>query len=252
MQRPQEKKRRRRTRSCPPNLRLCIEVKTKPRRHIIAQQHFTEHTNIPHSRQGTSTHHDAATSRGPVRIPEGGLSEHPHVKNGLPCFGDRVWGQGYTVGIDPYWNPSRNPAAKVPPPTTCAPGPKMTDCEWMRPEPVATAAATKTPASTSASEEPEWRDSPPASKRRHRPCPREAWSDYDGSCPSDTSRGGKSVQASHEQPSNQHPMHITTMVRYRGLSDGSISSSYSSEHGHSGHTVAAWDPFWYRPSGIDH
>ncbi|KAH8166160.1 hypothetical protein CIB48_g2067 [Xylaria polymorpha] len=257
MHRPHEKRRRRRSLSCPPNLRLCIELGTKPRGHITARQHFTGQPNIPHSREDTSTHahHNAATSRGgPVRIPEGGLGQHPHVKNGLPYFGSRAGGRGYTVGIGPYWNPPRNPAPKIPAPTTCAPGPKMTDCEWMRPDPVATTTTTKTPASTSASEEPGWAgwgDSLPASKRQHRPCPREAWSDYDGSCPSDTPRCGRSAQANHGQPNSQNSTSVTAMIRYRGHSDGSISPPYS-EHEHSGHTVAAWDPFWNRLSAIDH
>ncbi|KAI1755435.1 hypothetical protein F4782DRAFT_488565 [Xylaria castorea] len=287
MHHPRKIRRRRRHRSCPPKLKPCANPGAQPRGHTMASHPSTGQPNAVHSREGTNTqaHHNT-----PVERYDDGTGQYPRANNGLPCFRSHSRAHRRILGIGPYWNPPRtttisNNTAK----TTWSKGPKMTDCEWM-PTDDATAATTSTVAReepdrkhskttnpTAVREEPEWRFTPPATNKRRRPCPREAWSGYSDDSMSHLSqhiRRAETPAADDNPRDDEHPENVTTMVRYcRSYeyrrpdehqeitttmvqycrsSDGSLPSSHTSQRGDSEHELATWDPFWVHDNGVDH
>ncbi|KAI0456109.1 hypothetical protein F5B21DRAFT_160594 [Xylaria acuta] len=302
MHRPRGTRCQHRSRSCPPNLKLCAEPGARSRGRIIASNPLTSRPNVLHSREGTNkhTHHHVAPSHPPVQRPDSRWDVNPHAKNGLPRFQGHGRAYGPFLGVGPYWNPPRTTITNNPTATgALARGRKITDCSWMRPEaaadtttaattwaeiarykwmtpevvadararaahyrwmnPEVVAAAeawgkmsdckwtrTETATPTDAREEPEWRDSPPAAKKRHRPRPREAW-------PSHSSKGSMSYLSRHAKGAEATAAeNCTTMVLHRRCSDGSRpSSSGHSQGGRSaGPETAFWDPLWDTMSGI--
>ncbi|KAI0552966.1 hypothetical protein F4679DRAFT_31365 [Xylaria curta] len=301
MHSPRETRRRRRHRSCPPNLKLCRDTRAQHRGHSMASHPSSRQQNVVHPREGTSTQasQHVPASRTPADLYINGLGQYPRSNNMVPCFRSHARAHRRLLGIGPYWNPPRDPPPDTTPKVTWSKGPKMTDCAWMLtddpPPPAAAAAAAAdvailgietSPSTTLCEEEPEWSFTPPIANKRHRPCPREAWS-YDSNDSVSSSRyvgRSKIAVASGNTPRSgtPHPENVTALVRYRRpheykkpedfgwsvkqpdipsmmrhrrLTDGSLPSSshtsYTSQRSDLEHEFATWDPFWDHDS-VDH
>ncbi|KAI0191513.1 hypothetical protein EV127DRAFT_480454 [Xylaria flabelliformis] len=233
MRPPCETRRRRRRRSCPPNLKLCRDPGAQRRGHRMASHPSSRQLNAAHSREGTSTQRprNVPVSRAPVERYLDGLGQYPRSNNEVPCFRSHSRAHRRLLGIGPYWNPPRNPTTDTTAKVTWTKGPKLTDCEWMPtddpPPPVAAAvAATSAAATTSIApetsspttvcEEPEWSFTPPVANKRRRPCPPEAWSWNSNDSASHPLRHVGRARAKTSSAGNTpRPDNATALVRYR-------------------------------------